>query len=201
MSALDLTSYDAIESNLLVKIEVANYKANAAATPIAKDLLFSDRLEEYADGADSYVALGNFLNITSSASELRVSGYDLTISIAGIPDTSIYEIVNSDIKGSKITVQRALFDGSDGSLISVTPNPVTRFLGYVNNLALDEDYDVVNRTSTNTLVLSCTSVVDVMNNKIAGRKTNSSSQKRFYSTDISMDRVSRLEDTKFNFGG
>lgn len=201
MSTLGLESYGEIESNLLVKIELDYYKANAAATPTSQDLLFSDRLAAYADGADTYIGLGNLMSITSTASELRVSGYDLTVTISGIPNSSIYEIVNSRIKGAKITVRRALFSQTNNNLISgLTANPQIRFQGYISNLSLDEDWDQESRTSTNTLVLNCASVVDVMNNKIAGRKTNPSSQKKFYPADISMDRVPRLEETKFDFG-
>ena len=106
------------------------------------------------------------------------------------------------MKGSKITVYRGLFSQNNNNLITgLTANPQIRFQGYISNLALDEDWDQESRTSTNTLVLNCASVVDVMNNKIAGRKTNPSSQKKFYPTDISMDRVPRLEETKFDFGG
>lgn len=202
MSTLGLESYAAIESNLFVKIELDYYKANAAATPAANTLYFSDRLAEYNNGADTYIGLGNLLNITSTASELRVSGYELTVTISGIPNSSIYEIVNSRIKGSKITVYRGMFNQANNNLISgLTANPQIRFQGYISNLGLDEDWNQESRTSTNTLVLNCASVVDVMNNKIAGRKTNPSSQKKFYPTDISMDRVPRLEETKFDFGG
>jgi hypothetical protein len=37
-------------------------------------------------------------------------------------------------------------------------------------------------------------------NKIAGRKTNSRDQKTFYPTDLSMDRVTQLANSNYNFG-
>jgi hypothetical protein len=77
---------------------------------------------------------------------------------------------------------------------------MTRFIGFVNNMALDEEYDTENRISSNTVVLSCSSVVDVMQNKISGRRTNPASMKRFYSSDISMDRVPTLINSYFDFG-
>lgn len=197
---LALSAYPSLQSNLFIKIECPYYKSSPGATPSSYNFLFSDRLVPYTLNGDNYVGLGKFLSITSSASELRVSGGELSITISGIPNSSIAEIINSRIKGSKVTVKRAVFNASTGDLISITGNPMTRFIGYVNNLALDEDYDVDNRQSTNTLVLSCTSVVDIMERKIAGRKTNPSSMKKFYSIDASFDRVPTLESSYFDFG-
>lgn len=198
---LSLTSYKSIESNLFVKIEVEYYKANPAATPAAYDLLFSDRPQTTVINGDTYVGLGKLLSITNTSSELRVSKSDLTITISGVPNTSISEIINSKIKGSKITVTRGLFNSSTGQFLSsVSGNPVTRFKGFVNNLALDEDYDADNRKSSNTLVLTCSSAVSILENKISGRKTNSSSMRKFYSGDSSMDRVTNLENSYFDFG-
>lgn len=198
---LALTSYKAVESNLFVKIEVAYYKANPAATPSAVDLLFTDRMVSTSLEGDTYVGLGKLVSITGSTSELRASSNDLTITISGVPDTSISEIINSRIKGSSVTVYRGLYDASSGQFLSsVTGNPVIRFKGFVNNISLEEDYDVENRVSTNTIVFTCSNVVDIFENKIAGRKTNPSSNKKFFSTDISMDKVPNLTSTEFDFG-
>ena len=198
---LALTSYEAVESNLFVKIEVEYYKATPGATPSSVDLLFTDRMVSTSLAGDTYVGLGKLVSITSTNSELRATSNDLTITISGIPNTSIAEIINSRIKGSIVTILRGLYDATTGQFLSsVTGNPVTRFKGFVNNVSLEEDYDVENRISTNTIVLTCSNIVDIFENKIAGRKTNPSSMKKFYSTDISMDKVPNLENTEFDFG-
>ena len=198
---LALTSYEAVESNLFVKIAVEYYKATPAATPSSVDLLFTDRLVSTTLSGDTYVGLGKLVSITSTNSELRATSNDLTITISGIPNTSIAEIINSRIKGSIVTILRGLYDASTGQFLSsVSGNPVTRFKGFVNNVSLEEDYDVENRSSTNTIVFTCSNIVDIFENKIAGRQTNPSSMKKFYSTDISMDKVPNLENTEFDFG-
>ena len=198
---LALTSYEAVESNLFVKIEVEYYKATPGATPSSVDLLFTDRMVSTSLAGDTYVGLGKLVSITSTNSELRATSNDLTITISGIPNTSIAEIINRRIKGSIVTILRGLYDATTGQFLSsVTGNPVTRFKGFVNNVSLEEDYDVENRISTNTIVLTCSNIVDIFENKIAGRKTNPSSMKKFYSTDISMDKVPNLENTEFDFG-
>lgn len=195
-----LDAYKSIESNLFVRISLDYYKATAGSSPTSQVLRFSDRIHTTTINSESYVGLGKLMSISASASELRASSGDLTVTISGIPNSSIYEIVNSRFKGASITVYRGIFDPSTNALISVSGNPMIRFKGYINNLALDEDYDVENRQSSNTLVLACSSVIELFNNKISGRKTNPSSQKKFFSTDLSMDKVPNLENSFFDFG-
>lgn len=192
--------YASIESNLFVRIAVDYYKATSASSPTSTVLRFSDRLFPTTINSESYTGVGRLMSITASASELRASSGDLTITLSGIPNSSIYEIINSRIKGSSVTIYRAVFNTATNALISISGNPMTRFKGYINNLALEEDYDVDARQSTNTLVLSCSSIVDLFDNKISGRRTNPSSQKKFYPSDISMDKVPNLENSFFDFG-
>lgn len=190
MPVLSLTSYSALQSNLFIKITLS-----------ASTLLFSDKLESTVIASDTYVGLGKLLSVSGSNSELRSSGQDLTISISGIPDSSITDIINSGIKGSPVVIRRGLFNASTGAFLSaISGNPIIRFTGYVNNMAFEEDYDVDTRTSSNTIILTCASNIDVLDNKISGRKTNSESQKRYFPNDLSMDRVASLESSYFDFG-
>jgi hypothetical protein len=197
---LALDNYASVQSNLFVKIECPYYKSSAGATPTGYEFLFSDRVGTYFVEGGGYVGLGKLLSITSSASELRSSSSDLTITVSGIPNSSLAELIHSRIKGSKVTIRRVVFNSNTGVILPITGNPMTRFIGFVNNMALDEEYDTENRISSNTVVLSCSSVVDVMQNKISGRRTNPASMKRFYSSDISMDRVPTLINSYFDFG-
>jgi hypothetical protein len=190
MAVLSLTGYGSIESNLFIKITLPS-----------STLLFSDRLVSTTISGDTYVGLGKLLSISGSTSELRSTSGEITIGISGVPDSMISDIVNANIKGNPVRVVRGLFNASNGTFLSaVTGNPVNRFVGYVNNISLEEEYDIDTRDSSNTLLMSCASNVDILNNKIAGRKTNPASQKKFYSTDISMDRVPSLESSYFDFG-
>lgn len=198
--SLDLTGYPAIQSNLFVRIQVDEYRTSPGAAYSPTVLTFSDMLIPYTINSEEYTGLGKLMSITSSSSELRVSGGELTITLSGIPNTAIAEIVNSKIKGSPVRIYRALFDANTNQLLSVSPNPLGRYRGFVNNYSLNEDYDADSRTASNTLVLVCASSVDVLQNKIAGRKTNPESQKRYYPTDLSMDRVPALENSTFDFG-
>jgi len=200
MPTPDLTSYSAIQSNLFVRIEVEYYKPDEATPATSTVLRFSDKLTPTTINSEVYVGIGNLMSISSTASELRVSGGELTITLSGIPNSAIYEIVNSRIKGCPISIYRGLFNPTTGVLLAIAGNPVGRYRGYINNYSLNEDFDSETRTSSNTLVLTCTSAVDILTNKVAGRKTNPTSQKSFFPTDLCFDRVTTIQNTTFNFG-
>ena len=197
--AINLSSYKSIQSNLFVRIQVDEYSTNGSSFS-AQVLRFSDMNTTFEINAESYIGAGNFMGITPTSSEIRASGGEVTISLSGIPNTSIAEIVNSKIKGAPVRIYRAFFNAATGGFLNIAGNPAGRYRGFINNYSLNEEYDPQTRTSSNTLVLVCSSEVEVLSNKIAGRKTNPESQKQFYPSDLSMDRVPTLENATFNFG-
>jgi hypothetical protein len=196
----DLTSYSSVQSNLFVRLQVDEYRTSPSGSYSAEVLRFSDARTSYTINGESYTPLGRLMAISASSSELRVSSGEVTITISGIPTNSIAEIVNSKIKGAPVRIYRIFSDASTGTELAIDGNPAGRYRGFVNNYSLQEEWDNETRTSSNTIVLSCASSVDVLQNKIAGRKTNPESQKRFFATDLSMDRVPNLENATFNFG-
>lgn len=190
MTTPDLSSYNKIETGLFVQISAGDGTV----------LRFSDYNTVVTIGGYEYIGLGKFVSITTSTSELKTSSGSITIGLSGIPNTSISEIQNMKIKGAQVIVLRVFFDPVTGSVLSIAGNPVGRFFGIVNNYSLDEEFDADTRTSSNTISLICSSVTEVLTNKIAGRKTNPSSFKTFYPNDVSMDRVPNLVGANFDFG-
>ena len=198
--SIDLSSYASVQSNLFIRIQVDKYRTTPGGSFTQQILRFSDLNTSFVINGETYLGLGNFMSITDSSSELRVSSGELTISLSGIPNSAIAEIVNSRIKGSPVRIYRAFFNASTGAYLDIPGNPSGRYRGFVNNYALQEEYDANTKTSTNTLALICASSVDVLSNKVGGRKTNPTSQKKFYPNDVSMDRVPTLENATFDFG-
>lgn len=197
---IDLTSYSSIQSNLFVRIQVDEYRTDPYDEYTAEVLCFSDSLLPYTINDEEYYGLGRLMGITQSSSEIRVSSGQLTITISGIPNTRIAELVQSKIKGSPVNIYRVLFDPTTGEKLDIPGNPLGRFRGFVNNYSINEEFDNISKTAKNTLVLTCSSSVEVLANKIGGRKTNPSSMKKYYPDDVSFDRVPTLENTTFNFG-
>jgi hypothetical protein len=197
---IDLSSYTSVETGLFVRIEVDYYKTAPGDTPTSTVLRFSDYRGTVTIDSESYVGLGRLLGITSTTSELKGSTSSVTITISGIPDSSIAEIINSRMKGCPIKIYRVVFDPVTGTKLAITGNPAGRFFGIISNYSLEEDYNIDQRTGTNTISLICSSNMGFLENKISGRKTNPESMKRFYPTDVSMDRVPNLVGANFNFG-
>jgi hypothetical protein len=202
----NLNSYTHIQSNLFVKMAVEDYRDTPSGSYTSQNFFFSDCSTEKTINGDVYTPLGFLLGISNTSSELRANGDDVTVNISGIPNTVISAIVNSRFKGSTVEIYRGLYDVTTGDLLAVSPNPIGRFFGIVNNYSIQEDYDNDTRTSQTTIVFTCSNLVSVLQNKIPGRKTNPSDLKaftvRYYSgySDKSFDRVPNLVGSYFNFG-
>lgn len=184
-----LKDFDSIETCLIAKI-----------TAPGGDLLFSDYNSALTVDGESVIGLGNFLGITGSTSEIRVSSDSLTLTITGLPAASVTSIINSDIKGSAISIRRAFFDPVTEEFLNIDNNFLGRFFGTVVNYAVEETWDYDTRTSNVQVSIICSSLVSVLENTFTGRRTNSADQKRWYPTDLSMDRVSALQNSNFQFG-
>lgn len=197
-----LNEYRQIRTHLLVRINVDYYRTSPNSGYTSKILTFSDlnKNSSIVFEGNTYTGLGKLMGITAANSELAPTSSELSITLSGIPTNSIYEIVNSKIKGCPVWIYRAVFDPATNSLIELDANPFERFRGFVNNYTLTEEYDVQSRRASNTLILICKSSLDVMQNKINGRLTNPTNWKKTSPTDLSMDRVPALQNTSFNFG-
>ena len=188
--SIDLSSYRSIQTNLFVRLDIPGYQV----------LTFSDYHRSLTLNGTNYTGLGQLLSVTRSSSNLRAAPEDVSVGISGIPSANISAILDNKIKGSSIKIYRAFFDPVTGVLLNITGNPAGKFQGVVSNFDITDDLDTGSDIGTITLTLSCTSVVELLNNKITGRRTNPTDQKNLYPTDTSMDRVGILATTNFNFG-
>lgn len=194
---INLTSYSAVRTALFVRIQVDEYRTTPAGAFSQQVLTFSDHNELYSINGETYQNLGNLMGITATNSELRTSSNSVTISLSGIPNSAIAEIINSKIKSAPVRIFRGYFNPQTNVQIGDMQG---RFSGFVNNYSLQEDYDVDSRSASNTIILECASTIDILSRKTAGRRTNPESMKKFYPTDIAFDRVPTLENTTFDFG-
>lgn len=183
--AIDLSAYRSIQTNLFVKLVIPGYST----------LTFSDYHKNYTISGTNYTGLGQLLNITNTEDTLRASPSDITVSISGIPSTNITDILDNKIKGSACEIYRGFFNVETGNLLSIAGNPAGKFQGVVSNYNITDDLDIGEDTGTITLSLTVTSVVELLQNKITGRRTN---PQDFPNGD--MARVLPLQKSNFNFG-
>jgi hypothetical protein len=193
---IDLSGYSALATALFVKIDVPDY------TP--GPLLFSNFDRPYTIAGDTYDELGSLMSATTSANELRPVPGEITITVSGIPNSRLQEIVNTRIKGSEVIIYRGFFNPQTGAALAIPGNSgsniVTRFQGRVMSIAIQEDWDPTGASSTITAQFNCASVVALMANKVAGRKTNPVDQQALFPTDTSMSDVPSLSNSNFNWG-
>jgi hypothetical protein len=149
---------------------------------------------------ESYTNLGTLLGVGDVSSDIRAAAGTLSVSITGIPNTSIAEVLSQTFKGSAIQIWRVFFDTQTKQVLNITGNPAGRFQGVITNFSLEEDWSQGATTTTNRITFTCSSSIDILSNKVAGRKTNSNDMKAWYPSDLSMDRVTTLAKSNYNFG-
>lgn len=187
--SIDLSTYSAIQTALFVKVVVPEYET----------LTFSSYQRNITLDGTTYTGLGQLLAVTDTTSEIRATSQELTISLSGIPSKNITDFMNYKIKGSRVTVSRAIFDPQTGGLLAIAGNPTGRFTGLVNNYSLEESWEGLESSTTITLV--CSSIIGQLQSRVAGRKTNPVDQKRVNPYDLSFDRIPSLARSRIQFGG
>jgi len=153
----------------------------------------------YTVGSNSYTALGSLLGLTEIRDELRVSNGDVGVTFNGIPTDQDYVslVLNSKVKGAPIQIDRG-FIQTDGTLLNNTV--YTRFKGIINNYSISETREPFSKDTYHSVTLQCSNINTVLENRVAGRKTNQQGMRDTFATDGSWDRVATLMSTAFDFG-
>jgi hypothetical protein len=184
--AVDLSAYTSIQTNLFVKLDIPDYDV----------LTFSDYHKDYTISGTVYQGLGELLSVTATTNNLRAAPDEITVGIAGIPSTNITDIITNPIKGSSLIVYRGFFNPVTGELLAIAGNPAGKFQGVVSNYSISDELDMGSDTGTISLILTVTSVVELLENKVSGRRTNPAD----FADENSMDAVLTLAKSNFNFG-
>jgi hypothetical protein len=193
--ALDLSTYATLATALFVRIDT--YDSDG----LEEVITFSDYHQDLVLESTNYTGLGQLMSVTDTQSDLRITPQQISIGISGIPSANISTVFDSEIKGSKISVKRGIFDPTTGQLLSITGNPSGRFYGVVDNFSISDEVDPLSKQSSIIVVLTCSTIVGLLNRKTNGRETNPKVQKALYAGDLAMDRVPNLTNANFNFGG
>lgn len=160
-----------------------------------------------------YKALGGFLEIGGIQQDLMTTNNEITISLSAIPPEYIENILGQQIKGGPIKLYRVFFDPvtKQVRVINGVTQIFQRFVGIVTNWGVAEQ---INDSDSNveityTITINCSSTVGVLENRVAGRRTNTANyqvywaEKYFTSAivdDLSMSRIEQLRSASFDFG-
>lgn len=194
MPMINLSGYTSVQTNLFLSLNIYNYGV----------VNFSDYHRSLTINGITYDGLGQLISVSQTTNSLRAINQELSVVISGIPwkdingnpTGNIKEILGANMKGSPLTIVRGFFDPITGNLLNIDGNPTGKFNGVVNNFTISDELPEGTSNGKTTIVLSATSVLDVLNNKVKGRRTNPID----FPNDHGMDRVPALFNANINFG-
>jgi hypothetical protein len=144
--------------------------------------------------------LGALLNVGDVQRDIKATSDDMTIALTGIDPANIGIILGNEIKGSLVEVWRGFFDSNNQIITTPTTQFFKRYQGIINSVSITEDFNIEARTRIATCSISCSSMRRILENRLSGVKTNQSNWQFIYPNDTSMNRVSEISNTYFDFG-
>ena len=144
--------------------------------------------------------LGALLSVGDVQRDIKATSDDMTIQLTGINPSNVALILSNDIKGSLVEVWRGFFDSNNQIITTPTTQFFKRYQGIINSVSITEDFNTDARTRIATCSISCSSMRRILENRLSGVKTNQNNWQFIYPNDTSMNRVSEISNTFFDFG-
>ena len=151
-------------------------------------------------GGITFANLGALLSVGDVQRDIKATSDDMTIQLTGIDPVNVGIILGNEIKGSLVEVWRGFFDSNNQIITSPSTQFFKRYQGIINSVSITEDFNTDARTRIATCSISCSSMRAILENRLSGVKTNQSSWQFIYPNDTSMNRVSEISNTFFDFG-
>lgn len=143
---------------------------------------------------------GSLLQLGDIQRDIKATSDDLTLSLTGIDAQNVGIILSADVKGSIVEVWRGFLDANNQIITTPTQQFFKRYQGIIASVSITENYNTQLRQRIATCTIACSSMRQILMNRIAGVKTNPSSWNFIYPNDTSMDRVPVIAATYFDFG-
>lgn len=139
-----------------------------------------------------YTAQGEFLGFTSMTESLDTSVGKFTISMSGLNQELLSDIVTNSSEGKRVLVKKAFLNPTTLQLVQ---EPITIYEGYIYNYAVSESQ------KSCTLSISCASLFSDFE-RTNGRKTNNWSNWLYQGIqyDKAMDKAGFVGQTEFLWG-
>jgi len=173
-----------------VKLTVFNDYANSADVSIYT--FSSSYKHETIDGV-VYLPMTSLLSVGAQTRDLSVTSKSTQITLNGIDGDNIYLVLTAKVRGSEVEILRGFYDNN-----MILTNTYPRFSGIVTSYTISEVRQ--NQDDSFSVTLNASSYKTVLENRIAGRKTNKQSWRYFYPSDASMDNVYSISNVRFDFG-
>jgi hypothetical protein len=191
-----MTTINAVTGSQINHAEFVKLTVGTAATVYT----FCNAAAPITVGGITFANLGALLSVGDVQRDIKATSDDMTIQLTGIDPTNVGIILGSDIKGSLVEVWRGFFDSNNQIITTPTTQFFKRYQGIINSVSITEDFNSEARTRIATCSISCSSMRRVLENRLSGVKTNQNNWQFIYPNDTSMNRVSEISNTFFDFG-
>jgi len=191
-----MTTINAVTGSQINHAEFVKLTVGNASTVYA----FCNAAAPITVGGITFANLGALLSVGDVQRDIKATSDDMTIQLTGIDPTNVGIILGSDIKGSLVEVWRGFFDSNNQIITTPTTQFFKRYQGIINSVSITEDFNSEARTRIATCSISCSSMRRVLENRLSGVKTNQNNWQFIYPNDTSMNRVSEISNTFFDFG-
>ena len=191
-----MTTIAAVSGSQINHAEFVKLTVGTAATVYT----FCNAAAPISVGGITFSNLGALLNVGDVQRDIKATSDDMTIQLTGIDPANVGIILGNEIKGSLVEVWRGFFDSNNQIITTPTTQFFKRYQGIINSVSITEDFNTDARTRVATCSISCSSMRRVLENRLSGVKTNQNNWQFIYAGDTSMNRVSEISNTFFDFG-
>ena len=191
-----MTTINAVTGSQINHAEFVKLTVGNAATVYT----FCNAAAPITVGGITFANLGALLSVGDVQRDIKATSDDMTIALTGIDPTNVGIILGNDIKGSLVEVWRGFFDSNNQIITTPTTQFFKRYQGIINSVSITEDFNSEARTRIATCSISCSSMRRILENRLSGVKTNKNNWQFIYAGDTSMNRVSEISNTYFDFG-
>ena len=135
----------------------------------------------------TYSSSSFIMGISNFTEETDVTKTSLTLSLSGADQTFISTVLNENVINDSVDIFRGFLDDSN----ALIADPFLLYSGTIDTFAVSENKKA---STLNLQIVSHWADFDKTN----GRKTNNTSQQRFFSSDVGMDFSSQtVQDIKW----
>ena len=129
----------------------------------------------------TYSASDFILDISSFDEQTDITKGTLNLTLSGVNTTYIAVVLNENVINDSVTIFRGILNSSN----TLIADPILLYEGKIDGFDVNESKD---SSLVNLKVVSHWADFD----KKSGRKTNNTSQQRFFSTDVGFDHASEM---------
>lgn len=148
----------------------------------------------------TFTALSGLLSVGDVQRDIKSTSDDFVFTVTGIDPTYIALILSNDIKGSIVEFWRGFLDSNNQVINTPTLQFFKRYQGIVTSVSISENFNDQIRQRVATCTISASSFRQILENRLAGVKTNPQSWRAIYPNDASMDRTPIIQNQYFDFG-